>query len=181
MAAGVPLFGGAILALAFLPAGSSPYFADLPVSGAVGKERGFLRFNGVIRASLAALLHLHCGSQAAIRAWEHHRGLRLLHIRTRLFRLLDLALNQLKLAVAIRIRDCAYYVRVTSRERVPFLFCYLHQCFRSIGISTEGARDRSHRSRVQLHRFLFDVLVRFEFPSGPPPLEPFLFPPAIAP
>src|SRR5258708_40350982 len=51
----------------------------------------------------------------------------------------------------------SYYVRVTSGERVPFLFCYLHQCFRSIGISTEGARDRSHRSRVQLHRFLFDV------------------------
>src|ERR1700681_2362821 len=111
---------------------------------------------------MAALLHLHCWSQTAIGAWEHHRGLRLLHIRARPFRLLDLALNQLKLAIAIGIRDGAYYVRVTSGERTLFLFGYLHQCFRSIGISTEGTGGGSHRGRVQLHRFFFDVLVRFE-------------------
>src|ERR1019366_2726128 len=46
----------------FLPGGSSPYFAHLPVSRAIGKQSGFLRFNRVSRGLLASLLYFHSWS-----------------------------------------------------------------------------------------------------------------------
>src|SRR6202022_1063236 len=43
--AGDPFLGAAVLA--FFPGSSLPYFAHLPVPGAIGKQRSFLRFNRV--------------------------------------------------------------------------------------------------------------------------------------
>src|ERR1019366_1267422 len=61
-------------------------------------------------------------------------------------------------------RDPKWRVLRSSHRRAEcaFLFDYVHQCFRPIGIATERARDGSHGGSVHLHRFLFDVLVRFE-------------------
>src|ERR1019366_8897777 len=164
----------------FLPGSSSPYFARLPISGAIGEQRSLLRFNRAVRALFAALLYLHSWNQTAVDAREHHGGLRLLHILTGPFRLLNPALNQLKIAVGIRIRSGAYYLRVTAGQNVLFFFDYLHQCSRPIGIATERAGGGSHGGSVHLHRFLFDVLVRFEKSVGPAALDRLLVQGAIA-
>jgi hypothetical protein len=84
------------------------------------------------------------------------------------------ALNQLKIAVGIGIRSGAYYFRVASGQSVLFLFDHLHQCFHAIGISTERAGGSSHGCSVHLHRFLFDVLVRFEMSVRPAALDRLL-------
>src|ERR1022692_3007420 len=55
--AGDALLGTAVLAV--LTGNVVSGFAYLPVSGAIGKQRGLLRFNRVIRTTFAALLHLH--------------------------------------------------------------------------------------------------------------------------
>jgi hypothetical protein len=71
-----------------------------------------LRFNRVVRAQRATLFHFHSWSQPSVDAWKHHRAFRVFHILADLVFLLDLALNWLKLSVAIRIRDGTYNVEI---------------------------------------------------------------------
>ncbi len=155
----------------FLPGSRSPDLAHLPISGAIGKQRSFLRCNRAVRALFAALLHLHSRNQTAVDAWEHHGGFRLFHVLTSFLRLLNAALNQSKIAVGIGIRSGAHYFGLTAGQSVLFLFDHLYQCFHAIGIAAEGTRGGAHGGSVQLHSFLFNVLVRFEMSVRPAALD----------
>src|ERR1700722_2926906 len=75
--AGDALLGIAVLAV--LTGDVVSGFAYLPVSGAIGKQRGLLRFNRV-RATFAALLHLHAWRSPAVDAEEHYGSFRLLDV-----------------------------------------------------------------------------------------------------
>src|SRR6202041_3395112 len=63
---GDPLLNATVTA--FFLRSSVPYFGHLPLSVAIGKQRGFMRFNRVVRFSFAALLRFHDGIEAALDA-----------------------------------------------------------------------------------------------------------------
>lgn len=148
--------------LAFLMDRSLLRFSDLPVSVPIGKQRGFSRVNRAVSSLLTAFLRLHRWSQVSIAAREHYCGLRFLHILADRFRLFDLALHQLEIAVGVGIRGGAHQAGISSRECVFFFLRYLHQGFCAIGIPAEGARSGSNRGCIDLYGCGFDVLVRFE-------------------
>ena len=139
-----------------------------------------MRFNRVICARCASLLDFHRRSQTAVDAGEHHGGFGFFHSLADLFRFPNLSLNQLKPAVDVGIRDGSHHVRIPARRSTRFFLGYLHQSFRTRGISSERARDRSHSVSVHLHGFRFDILEGLKMPVRPVALHRLLVYGAIA-
>jgi len=106
--------------------GGVPGLIHLPVSGAVGERRGLLNINCVVRALLAALLHLHCWSEIAVDAGEQDGGFRFFNVLADLFCGCDFALNRLEAAVGVGVGDDARHAGVASGLGVRFIFFYLH-------------------------------------------------------
>src|SRR5208282_4661437 len=61
-----------------------------------------------------------------------------------------------------------------------FFFDYFYQLLRAIGIAGKGARGGAHGVSVYLHRFLFDVLIRYETSVVAAALDGLLVEDAIA-